>query len=726
MKHPGGLALAFRGNGEDELADVRTETLTMLIAVLIGLSFVASMLPMASWNPIPMVAGLWVTAGAMYWTLRFGPATATVAMVVGLATTLTVLLYVYPGSLLAEYYCFIVLAACSAYNWRIGLGTAVLVSAIILRVMHATPSVLPPGAADHSLLLVWSIFLLAWLSARPLRTALAWAWGSYALAQTRLEQVELRQAELVRLTKSLNETCDKLERLNWQLKEAREEAEAARRTKADFAATVGHELRTPVNLIIGFSQMMISPRRASYYYEALPESYRVDVQAIYRNACHISSLVDDILDLSQIDSHRMGLEKELISVAEVAGEAVTSIDALYADAGLTLTLDVPPELPRVPADPGRVRQVLVNLLFNAVRFTQRGGVTITAGLADHELVVAVADTGVGIPPDELPRLFDAFHEVHTPSRGRRGSGLGLAVCKRFVELHGGSIWAESVPGQGTTISFTLPLHENISASPMPPRLPVINSHEPPSVAVLDPAGDATRVLQRFLDGYQVRRLARVEQADRLAEEGQLAALIVVSPADQQAWQRYQQAQPTIRDVPTLYCPLRTRRTIAENLNVADYLVKPVSRDQLARALRRLRQPLRSIVLIEDDAEMRTLLARTIRSLSRRYRVEEASDGARGLQIIRERCPDVVLLDLLMPDTDGYAVLRAMHQERILRRTPIVVISGMGAEEEMVTPLIEVNRPNGFSIGDTVAYLKSGLDVLARARAGHGHAALPLR
>ncbi|HEX5414701.1 MAG TPA: ATP-binding protein [Chloroflexota bacterium] len=704
---------------------MRSEVLMMLIATLLAVSCIAAMLPIPSWNPIPLVAGLWITAGAIYWALRFGPAIATAALVIGLTATLTALLHVYPGGLIAEDYCLIVLAACGAYNWRIGLASAVLISGIVLREMQVAPALLSPEAAAHSLLLIWGVLLLAWLSARPLRTALGWAWASYALAQSRLGQVELRQAELARLTKSLNETCDKLERLNWQLKAAREEAEAARRIKAEFAATVGHELRTPVNLIIGFSQMMISPRRDSYYYEALPESYRADVQAIYRNACHISGLVDDILDLSQIDSHRMGLERELISLAEVAGEAAASIDALYTDARLTLTIDVSPDLPSVPADRGRVRQVLVNLLFNAVRFTQRGGVTVTAGIKEHEMVVAVSDSGVGIPSNELPRLFDAFHEAHTPTRGRRGSGLGLAVCKRFVELHGGNIWAESALGEGTTISFTLPLHDNVSTSPMPPRLPSISSHELPSVAVLDPIGDATRVLQRFLDGYQVRRLAQVGQAERLVEEGQLEALIVTSAADQQAWHCYQQAKQTVREIPTLYCPLRTRHTIAETLGVANYLVKPVSRDQLARALRKLRQPLHSIVLIEDDAEMRTLLARTIRSLSRRYRVTEASDGAEGLQRIREERPDVILLDLLMPNTDGYAVLRAIRQDRLLRRTPIVVISGMGADEEIMTPRIEVSRFDGFSLGSVVAFLKSNLDLLVRARADADHEKLPL-
>src|SRR5579884_4320911 len=155
MTHFAGLALAFRGRDEDDLAAVRTDTLVMLIAVLLGLSFVASMLPIPSWNPIPLVAGLWVTAGAMYWALRYGPAVATLAMVLGLMTTLTALLYVYPGDRLVDYYCFVVLAACGAYNWRFGLATASLISGLILRVMQAAPGILPAEAAYHSLMLVW-------------------------------------------------------------------------------------------------------------------------------------------------------------------------------------------------------------------------------------------------------------------------------------------------------------------------------------------------------------------------------------------------------------------------------------------------------------------------------------------------------------------------------------------------------------------------------------------
>jgi len=146
---------------------------------------------------------------------------------------------------------------------------------------------------------------------------------------------------------------------------------------------------------------------------------------------------------------------------------------------------------------------------------------------------------------------------------------------------------------------------------------------------------------------------------------------------------------------------------------------------LARSLRKLRQPLHSIVLIEDDAEMRTLLARTVRSLSRRYRVTEASDGAEGVQYIRELHPDVILLDLLMPNTDGYAVLRAIRQERSLRQIPVAVISGMGADEEIITPRIEVSRFDGFSLGSLVAFLKSDLDLLVHAREDANHEKLPL-
>ncbi len=706
------------GVAEFRIETLRTEVIGILGVALVVAAVNGAALPEVSWQPLPALAGLASAAGLTYWALRFGPVAATAALVLTLSATLSGLILLYPGSLLAGYFFLIVLAASGVLGWRAGLASAALDSAIVLTLTFRT-SAITPDVAMQALGFIWAAMLLAWISARPLSILAAWSWSNYALAQARTEEARRGQGELARLSKSLGEACDRLERLNRELEEAREAAETARRMKAEFAATVGHELRTPVNLIIGFSQIMASPRRGSYYDEPLPDCYREDLAAIHRNASHISSLVDDILDLSQIDAHRMALRKEWIDLEQVAQEAAETVQSLYEDAGLFLKIDVPAAVPRVPADAVRVRQVLINLLYNAVRFTHRGGVTLAACPAEDGVIVEVHDTGVGIPSEDLPRLFEEFRQVHTPTRGRLGSGLGLAVCKRFVELHGGSIWASSAPETGTSISFSLPLHENVATFPLE-RMPspaVLGEPNLPSVAVLDPDGDTAHVLDRYLDGYQVRSVKSLSQVTRLGEEGELRALIVTSPADQQAWHARQRALPALKSVPTLFCPLRNRRAIAETLGAADYLVKPVSKDQLAQALRRLRRPIRSLTLIEDDAEMRALLSRMLRSLSRGLRIAEADDGASGLDLLYRQRPDVVLLDLLMTGTDGYTVLRELHRDEGLRDIPVVVISAKGSNEGVTTEMIGVSRPDGLSVGEATACLRASLDALLPRQKG---------
>ncbi|HVC35658.1 MAG TPA: hybrid sensor histidine kinase/response regulator, partial [Chloroflexota bacterium] len=706
------------------MAEFRVETLRTLVAGILGVGLVVAAingaaLPDKPWQPLPALAGLSLVAGSTYWALRYGLVPATATMIVGLTATLTGLLLLYPRSLLAGYFFLIILAASGVLGWRAGLVSAVLASAIVVALSRPPAAVVTTDVAVQALGFIWATLVLAWLSARPLSIMATWAWSNYALTQAKTEEARRGQGELARLSRSLSEACDRLERVNRELEDAREAAEAARRMKAEFAATVGHELRTPVNLIIGFSQMMASPRRGSYYDEPLPDCYRDDLAAIYRNASHISSLVDDILDLSQIDAHRMALRKEWINLVEVAEEAAATVQALYVDAGLYLHVEVPPEAPRVPADPVRIRQVLINLLYNAVRFTHRGGVTISARRADEGVVVEVHDTGVGIPAEGLPRLFEEFRQFHAPTRGRFGSGLGLAVCKRFVELHGGNIWAQSAPETGTTIAFSLPCHENVAVVPLE-RTPIqtaLRGPNRPGVAVFDPEGDTAHVLDRYLDGYRVRRVKSLEQVTRLGADGELRALIVTSPEDQQAWYEHQHANPSLTSVPTLFCPLRTRRAIAETLGAVDYLVKPVSKDQLARALRRLRQPIRTLALIEDDAGMRALLSRMLHALSRRCRIDEADDGASGLELLRRQRPDVVLLDLLMPGVDGYTVLRELRRDEGLRDIPVVVISAKGSNEGITASMIGVSRPDGLSVGEATACLKASLDALLLRRAG---------
>ncbi len=384
--------------------------------------------------------------------------------------------------------------------------------------------------------------------------------------------------------------------------------------------------------------------------------------------------------------------------------------SLYDEAGLYLFVDVPGDLPRVAVDPVRIRQVLINLLYNAVRFTHHGGVVVTAYPAANEIVVAVQDTGVGIPEKNLSRIFEEFRQVQEPSRGHAGNGLGLAVCKRFIELHGGNIWAESELDFGTTISFSLPFHDNVASMPFRSAPAWISAGASrPDVAVLDRSGESNRIIQRYLDGYQVHHVTRPEQVSPLIQNGEVRAVIVTCADAERAWHEYQRSHAEAGMVPTFVWQPRTHRAGAEIPDNAAYLAKPVSREQLARALRRLPRPPRKIAVIEDNGDMRSLLTRLIRSIARRAAVAEAGDGEAGLRLVRETRPDAVVVDLMMPTVDGFALLDAMRGDEELRQIPVIVVSAWGPRENTVVELVGVSRHDGLTVDEALAYLKASLD-----------------
>jgi CheY-like chemotaxis protein/anti-sigma regulatory factor (Ser/Thr protein kinase) len=506
-----------------------------------------------------------------------------------------------------------------------------------------------------------------------------------------------------------------LEQINVELARSRALADEARLMKDEFAASVSHELRTPLNMIIGFSEMMVLSSDSAYD-EPLPLVYRPDVEAIYRNATHISSLIDDILDLSQIDAHRMALQKEDVSLALIVDDAITSVAGLFHERRLRLIADLSPDLTPVHVDPTRVRQILLNLLTNAARFTDRGGVTISASCHDHEVLVTVADTGVGMTPDEIRLAFEPFGQVRSQHRTRVGNGLGLAISQRFIEMHGGTMWAESQPSAGTTFKFTLPVSDvPVVASP-PPRweawMTSQVARQVKTVLAVDPEGDAVRLLQRYLDVYRVLPAASVDEIRAIRAKETVHAIVLTSASglDEPTYDTLGGSGQA--PVPTIICPFRNTGPLAPTLGVVDYLVKPVTVAQLRQALRRIDGSVRSVLVVDDDVEMARLLERMIRSIRRRCRVWHAQDGQTGLELLRQHHPKVVLLDLLMPGVDGYAVLEAIREDPELRLTPVIVISARGKERESVfVDSIGIRRAGGLTVGETMRLLRASLDAL---------------
>ena len=650
---------------------------------------------------------------------------ASAALVLALFCVISALIWLYPGGTLGPLYSLTVLVAGVLLGSRQGFLVCGLATSMLLIAALRQPAAMEMPVMLSSVFVCWAVAYLSWLSARPLHTALDWAWNSYAQALKQANELRNRQGELVGLTKGLSEAYARLEMLNLELEKARRAADEARRQKTEFATTISHELRTPLNLIVGFSEMMVMKSKQSYD-EELPESYRGDIEAIFRSACHISSLIDDVLDLSQIEAHRMALHKEWAPLDGVVHEAVSTVRTLFEDKGLYLATELAPGIPSVWFDRARIRQVLINLLANAARFTHSGGATVKLEANESEVIVSVQDTGPGISPDDADAVFREFEQLgDQPAISRRTSGLGLAICRRFVELHGGRIWLESQLGSGSKFSFTLPLDD---APPLLPPVPrstgvVLPTHKARNtLVVVDDAGQSFRIVQRYLDGYNIVRASKVSEIANSLDRATRLGLLLTNPSDLDEWSQMTSRRGTGADVPVAMCALHTSAKARDELGVAGYLVKPVTRERLKASLGQLPRLPRRVLVVDDDPEMVRLFSRLLRSISRRIRVFTAHSGADGLRRMSEQIPDLVLLDLLMPALSGYDVLASMSRDERLAEIPVIIVSAKGrGEERIIAQEVRLARSAGLTVGEAMGCLKSGLDVLLNSPAATSEA-----
>lgn len=656
---------------------------------------------------LPIVA---LVLGAVWFLAPRSLRAAALVFTGGGLLAITWALVVLESSQAAMLYPLVALVATFVLNPLVGMVSAILSASLVAVVGALRPGLV--GTAEVWTVLIFSLLSVGgvWALLRQTVLALNWYVSSYAAAERRTREAEQHRAELVESWRQLDVAYNRLERLNGELQRARRSADEARELKARFAAFISHELRTPLNLVVGFSEMMMTNPRA-YGGQSLPVPYRQHLEAVYRNACGLSRLVDDVLDLSQIEAHRMALERANASLAKIVAEAVATVASLYEQLGLTLTVEIPEDLPELRVDANRIRQILVNLLNNAARFTDSGGVVIRASCDEREVEVAVADTGSGIAPDDLPHVFDAFSQSGPPERRRHGSGLGLAICQRFAEMHGGSMRIESQIGRGSTFYLSLPLHDNVATEPLS-RIRGPRSEGLRTVAVLDRTPETVHIFQRYLDGYEIVWAANPEDLDRLSGERPLSALVLTGSERDARWRPAIASAPALRGLPVFRCALRTTRMMAKDLGVDAYLLKPVGREHLLSTLRRVGRGAQEILVVEDDPEMATLLVEMIRSGSRRYRLRQAADGVEALALLREKPADLICLDLMLPKLDGYAVVREIRSDTTLRATPLVVISATGTHDETIRAEdMVITRSGGLSVGELVGCLRASLDVL---------------
>ncbi len=596
----------------------------------------------------------------------------------------------------------------AAGTWAMALLDVVLVLMIGYRVHGVRLSELGLPVA-----FVLLAAFTAWLGSRRLFTALGWTLRMTKEAQKNAAEARERRAEVRSILKSLEEAYVRLERTNQALIFAREAAEKAYRFKAEFVANVSHELRTPLNLIVGFSEM-VATAPESYKSTPLPNEYRGDVMAIYRAACHLGDLINDVLDLSQIEAGRLPLNREPADLVEVIHEAAEIVRGLAEAKGLGLTVDLPASIPMLYLDRTRIRQVLLNLLINATRFTDRGHIRVCAVVEGQDVQIRVEDSGRGIAADRISRAFEAFSQLDD-DRAREGSGLGLAVSRKFVELHGGAMWIQSELGRGTTVGFSLP----IAASGLEPPATVLLQGAPVAhregrlrVLVLHDDAHALTLLERHVGGYEYVLAEGAERAIEVIRESPPQA-VVADARLAGCWPGVVAQCPEVASLPVFTCSLPSLRQQGQALGAFDYLAKPVTRKDLVRALERLPSPPRTVLVVDDDAHIVRLLARLLRAWHPDLRVLESFGGQAGLEAARTQRPDVVLLDLAMPDLDGYQFLEELGRDPGLASIQVIIISVRPMDEELAPNAGEarLTRRPGLSLSEALQMLQAALPIV---------------
>jgi len=533
---------------------------------------------------------------------------------------------------------------------------------------------------------------LSLLWANNLTTALTWAYHSTQDAFARLAETREHRAQLYRVKKDLEEAYARLERANQMLVLARAEAEEAREARNRFVLAISHELRTPLNFIIGFSELMVNSPATYAPPDRWPPGLYADIQEIYRSSTHLLRLVNDVLELGQIEAQRMVLMKEWVDLAELIQEVEAMVRSAFARKGLWFRMDFDANLPRAFVDRTRIRQVLLNLVSNSLRFTERGGVTIRLRKGEEGFVVSVHDTGAGIAPEDLPKIFEEFRQVGSGSwRRREGFGLGLSISRRFVELHGGRMWVESQVGEGTSFYIALPSARpahDLASSPGAEtaddrywRYLQEKAERARTVLVLSPDPAAGEVIARYAEGYHMVAVASLDQArSRLLELLPIALIFDRAAIEPEALQAMLPELPYDLPVIGFIFPGSPARPKYLPAGVCDYLVKPIAREALIEAVHALGPRVRSLLVVDDDPAMARFVTLALQSEGKEaatengYRLMTAASGLEALEKARHDPPDALLLDLALPDISGWEVLERLRADPDLGEVPVILIT----------------------------------------------------